>query len=92
MIEFKVSLNQVFIHKVQISKNSVTIGRSSENDIILPNPHVSRLEGVIIQEGNTMKLVDKSRNGILLDNKRIPSEIMLPPIVVSPFTRMNWNA
>lgn len=79
MIEFKVSLNQVFIHKVQISKNSVTIGRSSENDLILPNPHVSRLEGVISQEGNSMKLVDKSRNGILLDNKRIPPEIILPP-------------
>ncbi len=79
MLEFKVFLNQVFIHKVQILKNSVTIGRSSDNDIILPNPHVSRLEGVIIQEGNNMKLVDKSRNGILLDNKRIPSEIILPP-------------
>ena len=26
-----------------------------------------------------MKLIDKSRNGILLDNKRIPSEILLPP-------------
>ena len=79
MIEFKVFLNQVFIQKVQISKNSVTIGRSPENDLILPNPHVSRLEGVITQEGNSMKLVDKSRNGILLDNKRIPPEIILPP-------------
>lgn len=78
MIEFKVFLNQVFIHKVQISKNSVTIGRSPENDLILPNPHVSRLEGVITQEDNSMKLVDKSRNGILLDNKRIPPEIILP--------------
>lgn len=78
MIEFKVFLKQVFIHKVQISKNSVTIGRSPENDLILPNPHVSRLEGIISQEGNSMKLVDKSRNGILMDNKRIPLETILP--------------
>ena len=79
MIEFKVFLNQAFIHKIQISKNSITIGRSPDNDIILPNPHISRLQGVITQEGNSIKLVDKSRNGILLDNKRIPPEIILPP-------------
>ncbi|MGD9853077.1 MAG: sigma 54-interacting transcriptional regulator [Nitrospirales bacterium] len=88
MIEFKVFLKQIYIHKVQISKNSLTIGRSPENDLILPNPHVSRLEGLIIQEGNKMKLVDKSRNGILMDNKRIPQEIILPQycrLIIYPY-------
>jgi two-component system, NtrC family, response regulator AtoC len=88
MIEFKVFLKQIFIHKVQISKKSLTIGRSPENDLILPNPHVSRLEGVITQEGKNMKLVDKSRNGILMDNRRIPPEIILPTycrLIIYPY-------
>ncbi len=78
MIEFNIYLKQAFIHKIQISKHHVTIGRSPDNDVILPNPHVSRLEAIMEREGDQVRLFDKSRNRILVNNKPCPREMILP--------------
>jgi DNA-binding NtrC family response regulator len=57
----------------------MTIGRSAENDLVLPNPHVSRLHLVIVQEGDALRLEDRSSNGVLLDGKPVIGSTLLPP-------------
>ncbi|WP_454063406.1 sigma 54-interacting transcriptional regulator [Candidatus Nitrospira salsa] len=78
MIELKVYLDSVLIHKTTHAKNRITIGRSEDNDLILVNPHVSRQEAIIEIENGKMVLHDKSTNGILLDSQRVSGLITLP--------------
>ena len=78
MIEFKIFSGTTLIHKTIQSKSRITIGRSEDNDLILNNPHVSRLEAIIERHGEQITLIDKSRNGILVDNQRISESVILP--------------
>lgn len=76
------------VHKTVFSKTRVTIGRSEDNDLVLANPHVSRLEAIIEQNGDTNTLIDKSRNGVWVDNLRVEQSITLPTccrIIIYPF-------
>jgi DNA-binding SARP family transcriptional activator len=48
------------------------IGRSSDNDIVLGDPDVSRRHAVIISTGNSFVIIDlKSANGVEVDHSRI---------------------
>src|SRR3989337_1224679 len=88
MLEFKVYLDNKLIQKTVVSKGRITIGRSSENDIVLQNKHISRLHVVIEQEGNQFHLQDMSSNGLLMDNQRVSGVIPLPPqcrLSIHPF-------
>jgi DNA-binding NtrC family response regulator len=79
MLEFKVYLDNKLIQRSLLSKGEMTIGRSAENDLVLPNPHVSRLHLVIVQEGDAFRLEDRSSNGVLLDGKPVIGSTLLPP-------------
>ncbi len=88
MIELKTFLGSAVVHKTVLSKTRITIGRSADNDLVLANPHVSRLEAVIEQTGDSHTLVDNSRNGILVDNHPVEGSIALPSccrIAIYPF-------
>ena len=78
MIEFKVFFESALIHRIVISKDRITIGRSEDNDVVLANRHVSRLEAIIEIEGDQIRLIDKSRNGILMDSRRVSESVALP--------------
>ncbi|MCG3117204.1 MAG: sigma 54-interacting transcriptional regulator [Candidatus Manganitrophus sp. SA1] len=79
MLEFKVYLDKKLIQRSLLSKGEITVGRSSENDLVLPNQHVSRLHLVIAQEGDAFRLEDRSSNGVLLDGKPVAGSTLLPP-------------
>jgi len=88
MIELKTFLGSTVIQKTIFSKTRITIGRSEDNDLVLANPHVSRIEAIIEQNDKGTTLIDKSRNGILVDNRRIDGSIVLPSccrIAIYPF-------
>ncbi|MDC4227003.1 MAG: FHA domain-containing protein [Candidatus Manganitrophus sp.] len=78
MLEFKVYLDKKLIQRSLLSKGEITVGRSSENDLVLPNQHVSRLHLVIAQEGDAFRLEDRSSNGVLLDGKPVAGSTLLP--------------
>ncbi len=88
MITLKTFLGPAVVHKTVFSKTRVTIGRSEDNDLVLANPHVSRLEAIIEQIGESNTLIDKSRNGIFVDDQRVDGSMPLPPncrIIIYPF-------
>lgn len=88
MLEFKVFLDNKLIQKKVISKGQITVGRSTGNDIVLQNNHVSRLHVVIENEEGITCLEDKSINGVLLDGKRVSGVLPLPQrcrISIYPF-------
>jgi transcriptional regulator with PAS, ATPase and Fis domain len=79
MLEFKIFMDKVLIQKAVLSKGQITIGRSADNDLVLPNKHVSRLHVVIRRDGETFILEDRSTNGVLLDGERVQGITPLPP-------------
>ena len=78
MIEFKIYLDSTFIRKAVLPASHITIGRSEDNDLVLDNPHVSRLEAIIEWKEDQVVLFDKSRNGILVDSQRVSGSQVLP--------------
>ena len=78
MIELKVYLDSALIHKITLAKSRITIGRSENNDLVLANPHVSRLGAIIEIENEKKILHDKSTNGILVDSQRVSESVSLP--------------
>ena len=88
MMEFRIHLNSSLIQKTMISKGSILIGRAPNNDLILRNNHVSRLHAVIEQDGDKLRVVDRSSNGILVDGEKISGSAPLPPrfrLAIYPF-------
>jgi len=73
-------------------KRAIKIGKLDDNDIILPDPRVSRNHAIIVKEGDTFYVYDNgSTNGTYLNNKRLPPKIRkeLPAegkIFISPYT------
>lgn len=59
-------------------KNSVTIGRDSRCDIILPHISVSKSHAMIVYEQGSYYITDNaSTNGVLVNNRRISGKIRL---------------
>ena len=89
MLKIKVTIDKKLIQNTASSKPRITIGRSDNNDIILPHKLVSRLHMEIVEEGGYYRLCDHSSNGTYLDNVRIDRAIPLPKecsIGIYPFT------
>jgi adenylate cyclase len=60
---------------VTLSKPLTALGRGSANDVILPDPSVSRLHAVLKAENDKLTIADRgSTNGVYLNGKRISSE------------------
>ncbi len=58
-------------------KDRVTIGRTDENDIQLKTAYVSRRHAVVLTEGDSTRVVDRgSRNGILVNSRRVKEHIL----------------
>lgn len=59
--------------KYFLNKETTTIGRSSINDVCLPDPAVSRTHLVIVRKGDQYIATDKSTNGTFVNDQRISS-------------------
>ena len=58
------------------NRDLITIGRSDENDIVLADPHVSRVHTKLVHENGSWRLISTGRHGTLVDN-RLVSEFAL---------------
>jgi pSer/pThr/pTyr-binding forkhead associated (FHA) protein len=54
----------------------ITIGRSEENDVVLADPHVSRVHARLVHENGSWRLISTGRHGTLVDN-RVVAEFAL---------------
>jgi transcriptional regulator with PAS, ATPase and Fis domain len=79
MLELKIFQDKKLIQRVLVSKRQITIGRSAENDLILPDEHVSRLHLMIERAGDTFRLEDRSSNGVLLEGEKVSGAALLSP-------------
>lgn len=74
MREYKItiSLNSMIIESRRIDKPEITIGRGSENDIVIDNAGVSRHHATIFADVNSIMIADaNSSNGTYVNDFRI---------------------
>lgn len=57
-------------------RDSITIGRSEESDVVVANPQVSRSHATLVQEGGVWTLLSTGRHGTIVDS-RVVSEYPL---------------
>ncbi len=88
MIQFTVHLKDAQIMRVSFNKDSLSIGRSDSNDVVLNNAHISRLAAVVEWQKTGYEIIDKNKNGIFLDNQPLTGPTQLPSrcrLTVYPF-------
>lgn len=67
-----VSINGSELYRYSFTENEILIGRSSECDVFLDNPGVSRTHAKLLHEGEQVKLIDlNSGNGTFLNGQAI---------------------
>ena len=65
--------------EIVLDKDVITIGRASDNDIVLADVRVSRHHARLTREGNHFRLTDlKSSNGTWINGRRIAEEDIAP--------------
>ena len=82
MIELSLRKNNEEVMKYFLNKEMTTIGRSSSNDICLPDPSISRVHLAIFRKGDQFTATDKSTNGLFVNNERITSCVLEPNDVI----------
>lgn len=68
----------IFIHgplggkRVEVTNEELTFGRADQNDLVLQDPLVSRLHGILMRRGDIILLEDLgSHNGTYVNNERL---------------------
>ncbi len=61
-----------------LSADEVRLGRHSENDISLPDPEISRFHALLVKQGESYRLENISRIGILINEKPIETHRLEP--------------
>jgi pSer/pThr/pTyr-binding forkhead associated (FHA) protein len=57
---------------IDLTSNLMTIGRTEENTICIPDDNVSKRHGILVRDGDEYQLHDfKSTNGTFVDGQRI---------------------
>jgi adenylate cyclase len=60
------------VRTIDLTNNLITIGRTEETDICIPDHNVSKRHGILVRDGDDYQLHDfKSTNGTFVDGKRI---------------------
>jgi chromosome segregation ATPase len=58
-------------------KDKLTIGRTSENDIQLDAPYISRRHAVVTTDGETTRVIDwGSKNGVFVNSRRVTEHFL----------------
>ena len=64
---------------IELSRNVQTIGRSASNDIVLPDPSVSKHHAQVVQEEDGWRLMDlESTNGTFVNGDRVEAHRLAP--------------
>src|SRR5271169_1623033 len=57
---------------IELTENLITIGRTHENSICIPDTNVSRQHGILVRDGDSYQLHDfKSSNGTFVNGEQI---------------------
>jgi pSer/pThr/pTyr-binding forkhead associated (FHA) protein len=57
---------------IELTDNLITIGRTQETDICIPDHNISKRHGILVRDGDDYQLHDfNSTNGTFVDGKRI---------------------
>jgi len=68
----RIYLNNVLMNQVELTKDKLTIGRSSDSDIVLDNAGVSSRHAVIEKDGGAFVVSDSdSSNGVFINGNRV---------------------
>ena len=68
----RVYLDDKLTDQFELTKDRLTIGRSAESDLVLPNSGVSRHHATIVRDGAHFFIEDnKSSNGVFLNKDRV---------------------
>ncbi len=68
---------------VPLTHESTTIGRALDQDVVLPEPFVSRRHAAILHSGNSYEIVDQaSTHGTFLNGNRIDRASLVPDDVL----------
>jgi predicted component of type VI protein secretion system len=60
------------VRTIDLTTNFITIGRTEETDICIPDHNISKRHGILIRDGDDYQLHDfNSTNGSFVDGKRI---------------------
>lgn len=77
MTEIVVRYEDKVIERVVTEKKRISVGRNSDNDIVLDNRGVSRKHAMIeINPNNCVILDNESLNGTFVNNRRVEEEIL----------------
>ena len=77
MPEIVVKYEERILERIVTEKNRITIGRTSDNDIVLDNRGVSRRHAEIELTGESAVLFDKeSLNGTFINDRRVEEEFL----------------
>jgi hypothetical protein len=72
MVRLLLKFNAAIIKELPFSKGEVSIGRKTDNDIVIDNPAVSGHHARIVQQGNEYILEDlNSTNGTFLRDRKV---------------------
>ncbi len=75
MAYLRVYLNNTLLDQYELADDTLTIGRTSDNDIVLDNPGVSSHHAEVKAEGIGHILIDRnSTNGTFINNQRIKKQ------------------
>lgn len=85
-------------HSVDLDRDSTSIGRSPTQDVVLSDPCVSRQHAVIVREGDTCTVIDKtSTHGTFLNGVRVgravlkPGDVLQMGSLLGPQLRLHLN-
>ncbi len=77
MPELVVKYEEKVIERIVTEKGRITIGRTSDNDVVLDNRGISRKHAEIELAGESAVLIDNgSLNGTFVNNRRVDEEVL----------------
>jgi len=88
MLAIKVFLDNKLLHKTSFSSDEISLGRSLDNDLVLPDNMVSRHHAIIEKKGLQYLIKDTSTNGTFLENAPLEKALVMSPdctIQIHPF-------
>lgn len=77
MIKVLLKFNGAIVKEIRVERSELTVGRKSENDLVIDNPAVSGRHCRIFKEGTGYFVEDlKSTNGTFLRDRRVQREAL----------------
>ena len=79
-----------------VDKSPFLVGRDASVDLLIDSPQVSRVHLEILQEDNSIFIIDRSANGTWVEGVRLPPKRKIPwqqsdKIKIGPFTIQNMT-